>query len=322
MKLVRLRIGKKKVLLVLALCLSGISLGHEQTAPLPEPVVTPSYLPAIGKTYRYRLSLSGTMTARWTGHETVAHLAGQVELEQKWKKEGNRLRCDLTIRGGSLRMFQPPHSQTMTVGRSSLTFWTNQQGQILDVRGSGVRSLDELIANFDLLATGIVALLVPFPEKGIIPGDSWQGAHRLGPELTMLLLQCTDRTWTTMGPVLKLRIRSVVPMDLLVDPALRQLLDLKVRYEAEAEVTFQVLSARTQSASGTIKVQMGFKVPSFVINPPQSQEQNQRQGPTESHQEGSPAPESQSQSETPSPSQPDPQNQPPPNTPRSPFPEP
>ncbi len=195
------------------------------------------------------------------GQDLVAHLSGQVDIEQTWKKDRDRLRCDLTIRTGTVRLFTPGAPRTSPVGRMTLTFWTNSFGQILDVRGAGVRSLDELIANFDLLAAGLIALVVPFPEKGVRPGDAWQVSHQLGPELNITLAQCTERVGTPSGPLLKIRLRSLIPMDLLVEPALRQLMDLRVRYHTEGDVLFDVSSGRVQSASGTIRVQMGFKVP-------------------------------------------------------------
>ncbi len=246
----------------------------------------PSYLPAVGRTFNYRLLVNGEVQAEMTGMVGFAHFAATVEIEQKWQKSGNRLRCDLTIKGGTLRVFSSAGEQKEKLGWTRITFFTTPTGEIVDLMGDGARSLEELVGNFDLMATALATLIVPFPKEGVKIGDAWQGAHQLGPTITLTTVQCVEQP-TSLPPrlqPLKFRLRYLLPIDALIDPTLRAQTNFTARYNAESEVLFSVAEGRTISASGTIKLEVSTKFPlpqqTQQTKPEQNQpnEQNPEQG--------------------------------------------
>lgn len=192
-----------------------------------------------------------------------AHFAANMEIEQKWQKSGNHLRCDLTIKGGTLRVFSSVGERTEKLGWTKITFLTTPTGEIVDLMGGGARSFDELVGNFDLMATALATLIVPFPKEGLKVGDAWQGAHQLGPTITLTTVQCVEQPTSLPSPLqpLKFRLRYLLPIDTLIDPTFRAQTNFMARYSAESEVLFSVAEGKTVSASGTIKLEVGAKFP-------------------------------------------------------------
>ena len=224
---------------------------------------TPSYLPAVGKTLNYRLLLNGEVQAEMAGVVGFAHFAATVEIEQKWQKSGDNFRCDLTVKGGTLRVFSSVGEQTQKIGWTQITFITTPTGEVVDLIGGGARSFDELVANFDLMATALATLIIPFPKGGVKVGDAWQGAHQLGPTVTLTTVQLVEQPSTLpirLQP-LKIRLRYLLPIDALIDPVFRAQTNFTARYSAESEVIFSVTEGRTISATGTIKLEVSGKVP-------------------------------------------------------------
>ncbi|MCS7187234.1 MAG: hypothetical protein N3B10_03125 [Armatimonadetes bacterium] len=233
------------------------------SAQSPSPSITPSYLPAVGRTFNYRLVVNGEVQAEMAGTVGFAHFAATVEIEQKWQRSGNRLRCDLTVKGGTLRVFSSAGERTEKLGWTRVTFLTTPNGEIVDLMGGGARSFDELVGNFDLMATAMATLILPFPKEGLKIGDAWQGAHQLGPTITLTTVQCVEQP-TSLPPrfqPLKFRLRYLLPIDALIDPAFRAQTNFTARYSAESEVLFSVAEGRTISASGTIRLEVGTKLP-------------------------------------------------------------
>lgn len=265
-------------LLAVVICSNlAIALGITQQ---PLSLHKPSYLPAVGQVFAYRLLVNGEIQAEASGVVGFAHFGATVEIEQKWQKRGDKLRCDLTIKGGKLRVFSSIGEQTQKLGWVQLTFVTTPTGEIVELMGGGVRSFDELLANFDLMATALAALVVPFPKEGIKVGDAWQGVHQLGATITLATVQCLEQP-ANLSPRLqpiKLRLRYLLPIDALVEPTLRSQWNFTARYSAESEVVFSVAEGRTISASGTIKLEVGTKIPS----PQPSQDLSPKQGQSQS----------------------------------------
>lgn len=262
-------------------CFAFVLFGLTQQ---PLPFVKPSYLSAVGQTSQYRLLISGEIQVEAGGIVGFAQFAATVEIEQKWQKFGDKLKCDLTVKGGTLRVFSSFGEQTNKLGWVQLTFVTTPTGEIVDILGGGARSLDELIANFDLMATALAALIVPFPKEGMQIGDAWQGVHQLGTTITLATVQYIEQPTTLslrLQPV-KLRLRYLLPIDALVDPLLRSQWNFTARYSAESEVVFSVTEGRTISASGTIKLEVGTKIP--TLQPSQETGKNQEQGQPQSEQ--------------------------------------
>lgn len=250
---------------------------------------TPSYLPAVGKTLNYRLLLNGEVQAEMAGIVGFAHFAATVEIEQKWQKSGENLRCDLTVKGGTLRVFSSVGEQTQKIGWTQITFITTPTGEVIDLIGGGARSFDELVANFDLMATALATLVIPFPKGGVKVGDAWQGAHQLGPTITLTTVQFVEQPSTLpirLQP-LKIRLRYLLPIDALIDPLFRAQTNFTARYSAESEVIFSVTEGRTISATGTIKLEVGGKMP-MPSAPAQESlpEQKQQSQPEGSNSEG------------------------------------
>jgi hypothetical protein len=250
---------------------------------------TPSYLPAVGKTLNYRLLINGEVQAEMAGIVGFAHFAATVEIEQKWQKSGENLRCDLTVKGGTLRVFSSVGEQTQKIGWTQITFITTPTGEVIDLIGGGARSFDELVANFDLMATALATLIIPFPKGGVKVGDAWQGAHQLGPTVTLTTVQFVEQPSTLpirLQP-LKIRLRYLLPIDALIDPLFRAQTNFTARYSAESEVIFSVTEGRTISATGTIKLEVGGKVP-MPSAPTQetTPEQKQQSQPEGSNSEG------------------------------------
>ncbi len=228
----------------------------------PEPLV-PSHLPSVGRTYAYRLLVNGEVQVEVSGIAGVAHFAADADIEQRWQGEGNRLRCDITLKGGTLRVFSTLGEQRQKMERIPLIFVTTPFGEVVELRGGGARSLDELTANFDLLATALATLLVPFPQTGLRAGDAWKAVHRFGSTFTLTTVQCVEIVNPTplRSPIVKLRLRYTLPMDALIDPSLRSQMNLTARYAAESEVLFGVAEGRTLSASGKINLEVGGRLP-------------------------------------------------------------
>jgi hypothetical protein len=212
-----------------------------------------------------------------------AHLAATVEIEQKWQKTGDQLKCDLTIKGGTLRVFSAVGEQIQKLGWAQLTFVTTPTGEVVDLMGGGARSFDELVANFDLMATALATLIVPFPKEGVKVGDAWQGAHQLGPTITLTTVQCVEQpaSLPTRLQPLKFRLRYLLPIDALIDPTLRAQTNFTARYNAESEILFSVAEGRTISASGTIKLEVSTKFPLQQPNQQTEPEQSQQNQPNE-----------------------------------------
>ncbi len=213
-----------------------------------------------------------------------AHFAATVEIEQKWQKSGDNLRCDLTVKGGTLRVFSSVGEQTQKIGWTQITFITTPTGEVIDLIGGGARSFDELVANFDLMATALATLVVPFPKGSVKVGDAWQGAHQLGPTITLTTVQLVEQPSTLpirLQP-LKIRLRYLLPIDALIDPVFRTQTNFTARYSAESEVIFSVTEGRTISATGTIKLEVSGKVPM----PPAPAQENESEQNQQSQPEG------------------------------------
>ncbi len=267
--------------LAISFCLALVALGMAQQ---PKPTLKPSYLPAIGRTFAYRLLVNGEIQAEAGAIVGFAHFAATVEIEQKWQKFGDKLKCDLTVKGGTLRVFSSVGEQNNKLGWVQIAFLMTPTGEIVDIVGGGSRSFDEIVANFDLMATAFAALIVPFPKEGFQIGDAWQGVHQLGATITLATVHCFDQP-TNFPPRLqpiKLRLRYLLPIDALIDPILRLQWNLTARYSAESEVVFSVNEGRTISASGTIKLEVGTKIPT----PQPSREMGSKQGQEQSQPEG------------------------------------
>jgi len=269
--------------------------------------LAPSYLPAVGKTLNYRLLLNGEVQAEVAGIAGFAHFAATVEIEQKWQKSGDNLRCDFTVKGGTLRVFSSVGEQTQKIGWTQITFITTPTGEVIDLIGGGARSFDELVANFDLMATALATLVVPFPRGGVKVGDAWQGAHQLGPTITLTTVQLVEQPSTLpihLQPI-KIRLRYLLPIDALIDPLFRAQTNFTARYSAESEVIFSVTEGRTVSATGTIKLEVSGKVPMPPTpNQETSPEQKQQPEGSSSEQEGEQGqsqPQEQAPTTTPSP---------------------
>jgi len=271
-----------KRLLTIAFCLALAIVVFGQ---LPTSFA-PSYLPAIGKTLNYRLLLNGEVQAEMAGVVGFAHFAATVEIEQKWQKSGDNLRCDLTVKGGTLRVFSSVGEQTQKIGWTQINFITTPTGEVIDLTGGGARSFDELVANFDLMATALATLIVPFPKGNVKVGDAWHGAHQLGPTITLTTVQLVEQPSTLpihLQPI-KIRLRYLLPIDALIDPLFRAQTNFAARYSAESEVIFSVTEGRTISATGTIKLEVGGKVP-MPPTPNQETSPEQKQQPEGSNSE-------------------------------------
>ncbi len=283
-------------------CLALLNLVFAQPAPAP---LIPSYRPAVGQTFAYRLLLNGEVRMETASIVGFAHFAATVDIEQRWRQESNnRLRCEVTVKGGSLRVFSSVGEQQQKLGWVQLAFITTPNGEIVDVVGGGARSLEELVANFDLMATALATLIVPFPKEGIKIGDAWQGAHQLGHTITLTTVQCVEQPTTLPARLqpLKLRLRYFLPLDTLVAPMLRAQWNFTARYGAESEVLFSAAEGRTLSASGTIKLEVSGQVPTLSATPPQEPQPQQPPSPEQGHRNSE---ESSEQSPTqPSPSPP------------------
>ncbi|MCX7643311.1 MAG: hypothetical protein N2116_05855 [Armatimonadetes bacterium] len=269
----------RKLIVALAfLCLEVAVFAQPPSSPL-----TPSYLPAVGRTFNYRLLVNGEVQAEMTGMVGFAHFAATVEIEQEWQKSGNQLRCDLTVKGGTLRVFSSVGERTEKLGTTKITFFTTPTGEIVDLMGGGARSFDELVGNFDLMATALATLIVPFPKGGVKVGDAWQGAHQLGPTITLTTVQCVEQPTSLPHRLqpLKLRLRYLFPIDALIDPSLRAQTNFTARYNAESEVVFSVAEGRTISASGTIRLEVSAKLPLHQPNQQSKPEQGQQSQPDE-----------------------------------------
>ncbi len=291
-------------------------LGWLAAQPPPQQPLKPSYRPAIGQTFTYRLLVNGDVQAEVGGVTGVAHFAATVDVEQRWRQEGSRLRCDVTVKGGTLRVFSSVGEQQQKLGWVPLTFITTPEGEIVDVIGGGARSLEELVANFDLMATALACLIVPFPEEGMQVGDAWQAAHQLGATITLATIQCVEQPTNLPARLqpFKLRLRYLLPIDALIDPLLRAQWQFTARYSAESEVVFSLAEARTLSATGTIKLEVSGQVPipspqssPSAPSPPEQKSQGtpegQQSGETQQPQEQPPEqPQEQAQNQpTPSP---------------------
>ncbi len=267
--------------------------------------LAPSYLPAVGKTLNYRLLLNGEVQAEMSGIAGFAHFAATVEIEQKWQKSGDNLRCDLTVKGGTLRVFSSVGEQTQKIGWTQINFITTPTGEVIDLIGGGARSFDELVANFDLMATALAALVVPFPKGGVKVGDAWQGAHQLGPTITLTTVQLVEQPSTLpirLQP-LKVRLRYLLPIDALIDPLFRAQTNFTARYSAESEVIFSVTEGKTISASGAIKLEVSGKVPTPTPaqeTTPEQEQQKQPEGSNSGQSSEQKQEQNQSQEQTPS----------------------
>lgn len=288
------------VLLPLLLTLSAFA----QTPPLQ-----PSYRPSLGRHSNYRLLLNGTVQLELGSVAGLAHFTATVDIEQRWQTVGGRLGCTLTVKGGTLRFFSAVGEQTQRLGRTSLLFVTTPLGELLEVRGSGAQSMEELTAELDLLATALASLLVPFPSSGVRIGEAWQAAHRFGDQIALTTVQCVE----VMPPqsAVRLRLRYTLPLDTLVDPQVRTLWRLTARYAAESELLFGVAEGRTLSASGSIRLEASWQLPNTpspqTERPPQQTESpSQPEQPPEASSSGSGASSSPepSSSSTPPPSTP------------------
>ncbi|MCS7191517.1 MAG: hypothetical protein NZ937_00835 [Armatimonadetes bacterium] len=291
-------------LLAFVTCLNlSVALGITQ-----KPLHKPSYLPAVGQVSSYRLLINGEIQMEASGFFWFAQLGAAIEIEQKWQKLGDKLKCDLTIKGGKLRVFSSVGEQIQKLGWVQLTFVTTPTGEILDIMGGGARSLDELVANFDLMAIALAALVVPFPKEGVQIGDAWQGVHQLGATITLATVQCVEQP-ANLPPRLqpiKLRLRYLLPIDALVDPTLRSQWNFTARYSAESEVVFSIAEGRTISASGSIKLEVGTKIPvtqtNQDANSKQEQSQNEEGEQGEEGQQNQQQAQQQNQSQQPPPS--------------------
>ena len=228
------------------------------------PPILPSYRPASGRTSPYRLLINGTVQVELGGVAGFAHFAATVDIEQRWQSLGERLGCALTVKGGTLRLFSPAGEQTQKLGRITLLFVTTPFGELTEVRSGRAQSLEELTTEWDLLATALASLLVPFPTSGVRVGDAWQGSHRLGDQLALATVQCVEAV--PQQSAVKLRLRYTLPLDTFVDPQVRALWRLTARYAAESEVLFSVAEGRTLRASGNIRLESSWQLP----NPPPS----------------------------------------------------
>lgn len=239
----------------------------------------PSYLPSVGRTYVYRLLVNGEVQVEVSGIAGVAHFAANADIEHRWQGEGNRLRCNITLKGGTLRVFSSVGEQTQKLGRIPLIFVTTPFGEVVELRGGGARSLDELTANFDLLATALATLLVPFPQTGVRAGDAWQSAHRFGATVALTTVQCVEITnpLPSRSPVVKLRLRYTLPMNALIDPSLRSQMNFTARYAAESEVMFSMAEGRTLSASGNIKLEVGGR----LLQSPPAESKSEKEQPSQ-----------------------------------------
>jgi len=264
-------------------CLALLNLVFAQ--PVPAPLI-PSYRPAVGQTFVYRLLVNGEVRMETASIVGFAHFAATVDIEQRWRQEGNnRLRCGVTVKEGALRVFSSVGEQQQKLGWVQLAFITTPNGEIVDVVGGGARSLEELVANFDLMATALATLIVPFPKEGIKIGDAWQGAHQLGQTITLTTVQCVEQPTTLPArhQPLKLRLRYLLPLDTLVSTMLRAQWNFTARYSAESEVLFSAVEGRTLSASGTIKLEVSGQVPTLPATPPQEPQPQQPPSPEQGY---------------------------------------
>lgn len=259
------------------------------------PRVLASYRPALGRPFAYRLLLNGTVEMRAGDLLGTAHFAATVDIEQRWHGVNEQLLTGtLTVRGGTLRVFSAVGEQVQQVGSLTLTLSATPLGELVEVRG-GARSLEELTAELDLLATALSSLLVPFPAAGVRVGDAWQAAHRLGAQPALVTVQCVDAE--PYRSVLKLRLRSTLPLDFLVDPQLRAIWQFTARYQTESEVLFSVAEGRTLSATGTVRLEASWRIPLVLPSEPPAQgaaapETAPPSGEPPSNQQGASAPPS------------------------------
>ncbi len=274
-----------RILLAIAFCFTLVSLGSTQQSLQPLTSFKPSYSPAIGQTSSYRLLVNGEIQGESGGVVGFAHFAATVEIEQRWQKFGDKLRCELKLKGGTLRVFSSVGEQIQKLGWVQLNFVTTNTGEIVDLIGGGSRSFDELVANFDLMATALASLVVPFPKEGLQIGDAWQGVHQMGSTITLAIVQCLEQPSNFLPKLqpIKLRLRYLLPIDALVDPSLRSQWNFTARYSAESEVVFSVAEGRTISASGTIRLEVGTKIPIPQTNQEKSE---QKQSQPENGQSG------------------------------------
>lgn len=296
---------------VLLLCFF-VAWSVAQTERTVQAPLSVSYSPAIGRTNNYRLFVSGEVQLQAGEQSGIAHFTANVDIEQRWKGEGKRLRCNITLKGGTLRVFSQVGEQSQKLGSTTLTFVTTPNGEVLELTGGGARSLEELTANFDLLATALAALLVPFPETGVKAGDAWQTPHRFGTTIAMTTVQCVDiPTPSAFRPqTIKMRLRYTLPIDLLIDPTLKAQMDFTARYTAESEVLFSPVEGRTLSASGSIKLEVGGRIPPPTLPTEKPPNTEGGQPPSQEQiQQGQPS-EGQSQQEQPKQEQPKQEQQP------------
>ncbi|GBC97581.1 hypothetical protein HRbin17_00068 [bacterium HR17] len=231
------------------------------------PPIAPSYHFAVGRVFTYRLLINGETEVAANGVMGTAHFAATVDIEQRWRVAGDRLGCDLTVRGGTLRVFSSSGEQIQRLGYLTLTFITTPLGQLVDVQGNRARSVDELTAELDLLATALASLLVPFPPNGVQVGDAWQATHRLGAQPALATVQCVD--FEPQRNAIKLRLRYTLPMDTLIDPRLRAQWQFNARYSAESDILFSVTEARVLSAAGTMRLEATWQLPMAAVSPPE-----------------------------------------------------
>jgi len=229
------------------------------------PAILPSYRPASGRTFSYRLLLNGTMQVELGGVVGFAHFAATVDIEQRWQSFGERLGCALTVKGGTLRIFSSAGEQTQKLGRFTSLFVTTPFGELVEVRGSRAQSLDELAAEWDLLATALASLLIPFPPSGVRIGEAWQATHRLGEAVALTTVQCIEAL--PAQSAVKLRLRYTLPLDTFIDPQVRTLWRLTARYAAESDALFSVAEGRTLSASGSIRLEASWQLPNSRHHP-------------------------------------------------------
>jgi hypothetical protein len=244
------------------------------------PAILPSYRPASGRTFSYRLLLNGTMQVELGGVVGFAHFAATVDIEQRWQSFGERLGCALTVKGGTLRIFSSAGEQTQKLGRFTSLFVTTPFGELVEVRGSRAQSLDELTAEWDLLATALASLLIPFPPSGVRIGEAWQATHRLGEAVALTTVQCIEAL--PAQSAVKLRLRYTLPLDTFIDPQVRTLWRLTARYAAESDALFSVAEGRTLSASGSIRLEASWQLPNSP--PPSQQPSDQPDQPPQSDQ--------------------------------------
>lgn len=233
-----------------------LMVASRQTFSQKDRPIVVSYEPSVGRIIPYRILITGEVLLSTPDGKGFSHFSAEVKIGQRWRRAGHKLATTLTIKGGTLRVFSPLGERRWKLGRTELTLMTTPFGEVLSVQGGGGRSLEELTANMDLLATALATLVVPFPEGGVKVGTAWQAHHRFETSVGVATIHCLEANPPTplRPPTLRLQLRYTLPMDFFIPPSLRPMMDFTARYTADSEVLFDLIEGHTLSASGTIQL--------------------------------------------------------------------